>query len=174
MPIHDLPLLRTRYVVSNHLRPIRSVWDFPRPPAVEREERRARVLFDGSVIADTTSARRVLETSHPPVIYFPRWDVDTAVLAPAAGTSYCEYKGVAVYWDVVGSERRSARAAWSYPDPAAGYEEIRDHLAFYASRVDACYLGDELATAQAGDFYGGWITSDVKGPFKGGPGTGRW
>jgi len=150
------------------------VWDFPRPPVVEAELRSIRVQFAGTVIAETTRALRVLETSHPYGIYIPRSDVAEGVTEPAPGTSVCEWKGRAVYWSIVVGDQVSARAAWSYPDPRPGFEAITDHLAFYPSPLDACWVGGERVAPQEGDFYGGWITSDVVGPFKGGPGTMGW
>ena len=92
---------------------------------------------------------------------------------PAAGRSFCEWKGIASYLDVVAGARREARAAWTYPDPVPAYAALRDHVAFYPSRMDACWLDDERVQSQAGDFYGGWITAELRGPFKGGPGTTR-
>lgn len=152
----------------------RSVWDFPRPPIVEVEPRRVRVEFAGAVVAESTRALRVLETSHPPGIYIPRADVSMGALETAPGTSVCEWKGRAVYWTVVVRGRVALQAAWSYPSPAPGYEALADHLSFYPGRVDACWIDDERVTPQEGDFYGGWITSDVVGPFKGGPETWGW
>jgi uncharacterized protein (DUF427 family) len=152
----------------------RSVWDFPRPPAVEAEPRPVRVEFGGVVLATSTRALRVLETSHPYGIYIPADDVTEGVLQPAPGSSVCEWKGRAIYWSVVAGGHTSERAAWSYPDPAAGYEMLADHVSFYPGRVSTCWVGDEPVQAQEGEFYGGWITSDVVGPFKGGPGTLGW
>ncbi len=151
-----------------------SVWDYPRPPALLRCERRVRIELGGATIADSTCALRVLETSHPPTVYVPPEDVAAGVLRPAGGRSLCEWKGAATYWDVESGERREERAAWSYPDPVLTYAALRDHLCFYPSRMDACWLGDERVAAQAGDFYGGWITAELVGPFKGGPGTLGW
>lgn len=131
-------------------------------------------MLADSVIAESVRARRVLETSHPPGIYIPAEDIATGVLRAAAGTSVCEWKGSAVYWDAVVGDAEALAAAWSYPEPTSGFETIADHLSFYPSRVDACYLDDELVTPQDGGFYGGWITSDVVGPFKGGPDTWGW
>jgi uncharacterized protein (DUF427 family) len=147
-----------------------SVWDYPRPPRVEPCTRQVRVVAGGVTIADSARALRVLETSQAPAIYVPPEDVDASLVRPAAGGTVCEWKGRAVYFDVAGAPR----AAWSYPDPRPGYEAIRDHLAFYPQRVEACYLGDERVAPNDGDFYGGWITSDVRGPFKGAPGTRHW
>jgi len=151
-----------------------SVWDYPRPPRLEPVSRRLRVVFAGRTIVDTTQAWRVLETSHPPVYYIARADVATDVVRAAAGQSFCEFKGRAIFFDLVSGEHVSRNAAWSYPNPTQTFAAIAHHLAFYASRVDTCYVDDELVIAQPGDFYGGWVTSDVVGPFKGGPGTSGW
>jgi len=151
-----------------------SVWDYPRPPRVEPVSKRLRVIFNDVVIADTTRGYRVLETSHPPTYYFPQADIRMDLLTPTAQRTFCEFKGNASYWTITVGDRSSVNAAWMYARPAAGYEAIADHLAFYASRVDACYVDDELAKAQPGDFYGGWITANIVGPFKGGPGTWGW
>ena len=151
-----------------------SVWDYPRPPRAEATDRRIRVVLGGEVIVDTRAAVRVLETSHPPSYYVPLEDVRKGVLEPAPGRTVCEWKGVASYFDVVAGGRRAARAAWTYRDPRPGYEAIRDAVAFYPATMDACYVDDELVQAQEGGFYGGWITSDVVGPFKGAPGTRGW
>jgi uncharacterized protein (DUF427 family) len=147
-----------------------SVWDYPRPPRLEPVKDRVRVELRGRTIADTTSAYRVLETSHPPVYYVPRADIDGSVLTPAVGSSVCEYKGVARYLDVDGVPA----AAWCYPSPSQGYGPMADHVAFYPAKMDVCWVGDEQVQAQEGDFYGGWVTSDVVGPFKGAPGTWGW
>lgn len=151
-----------------------SVWDYPRPPRLEPVVDRLRVFFAGETIADTTSGLRVLETSHPPVYYIPPEDVRREFLIPAAGRSFCEFKGVARYWSLEVAGRRSEQAAWSYPEPTDRFAAIRDFLAFYASRVDECRVGDEIVTPQSGDFYGGWITSAIVGPFKGAPDTWGW
>lgn len=151
-----------------------SVWDYPRPPRVEPARSRVRVLFAGRVIADSGHALRVLETSHPPVYYIPQADIRMEYLAPAAGRSFCEFKGQAAYWTIAIEGQASEKAAWSYPAPSPAFAAIRDHLAFYASRVDECFVGDDRVQAQPGDFYGGWITPDIAGPFKGGPGTAGW
>lgn len=151
-----------------------SVWDYPRPPRLERVATRLRVVFAGETIADTSAGWRVLETSHPPVYYFPPGDVRQDLLRRAPGRSLCEFKGTAQYWNVVVGHACAARAAWSYPSPSSSFSALRDHLAFYAARVDACWVGDEQVSAQPGDFYGGWITSRIVGPFKGGPDTQGW
>lgn len=151
-----------------------SVWEYPRPPRVEPLHHRARVEFDGETIADSTRALRVLETSHPPTIYFPREDVRMELLRPARGSSVCEWKGQASYFDVVCGHKTSPAAAWSYAEPSPAYRDLAGAVAFYPGRVDACFIDDERVTAQKGDFYGGWITSGVAGPFKGGPGSAGW
>jgi uncharacterized protein (DUF427 family) len=151
-----------------------SVWDYPRPPALEPVEARIRVELAGAVVADTTRAWRVLETSHPPNYYLHPDDVDRGCLERAPGGSFCEWKGTAAYWTVRVGDRVEVAAAWSYPSPTASYTAIRDHLAFYAGRMDACWVGDERATPQPGGFYGGWITSGVVGPFKGVEGSRSW
>jgi uncharacterized protein (DUF427 family) len=151
-----------------------SVWDYPRPPKLEPVDERIRVAFNGTTIADTTDAYRVLETSHPPVYYLPPADVKMEHLEREDRMTMCEFKGRAVYYTVTVGDRTAREAAWGYPDPTRGFEPIEDHLAFYASKMDACYVGDEEAHAQDGDFYGGWITDKIVGPFKGGPGTMGW
>ena len=128
----------------------------------------------GEIVADTRRALRVLETSHPPVYYIPVADVRPGALQPVPGSSFCEFKGWAAYSDLVIGGRCVSSAAWHYPDPSEGYESLRDHVAFYPGRVDRCTVDGEPVQAQAGDFYGGWLTSRVVGPFKGGPGTTGW
>ena len=151
-----------------------SVWDYPRPPRAEPSRRRIRVVIGDVTVADTTRAMRVLETSHPPGYYIPPEDVRREYLRPSRRHTFCEFKGQASYYDLVVGERVVRDAAWYYADPAPGYEVIRDHLAFYPGRVDACFVDEEQVVAQAGDFYGGWLTADIVGPFKGGPGTAGW
>lgn len=151
-----------------------SVWDYPRPPRVEPSARRIRIEAGGASIVDTTEAQRVLETSHPPVYYVSPEAIAAGVLQPNERRTFCEFKGVAHYWDVVVEGTRISAAAWSYPEPSPGYEAIKNHLAFYPSKMDACWIDDERVVAQPGDFYGGWITSEIQGPFKGAPGTLGW
>lgn len=151
-----------------------SVWDYPRPPRVESMPARIVVKLGGEVIVDTTDAVRVLETSHPPVYYLPIAAFPNGVLTPVDGTSFCEYKGEAHYFDVVAGGVTVSRAAWTYPQPTAGFEALASRVALYPSQMDSCALDGELVTSQAGDFYGGWITSDIIGPFKGDPGTSGW
>ncbi|MDX1568424.1 MAG: DUF427 domain-containing protein [Longimicrobiales bacterium] len=151
-----------------------SVWDYPRPPRVERVGKRVRVEHAGVVVADSDRALRVLETAGAPTFYIPREDVRTDLLDPETGTSYCEWKGRAVYHDLEVRGRRVSRAAWSYPEPTPAYSVLVDHYAFYASKLDACFVGEERARPQPGGFYGGWVTDDLAGPIKGEPGTEGW
>jgi len=151
-----------------------SVWDYPRPPALEPCTRRVRIELGGVTVADSTAALRVLETSHPPTIYVPPADVAPRCLRPGTGRSLCEWKGIATYFDVAAGDRREPAAAWTYREPVEHFEQLRDHVAFYPGRMDACWLDEERVASQRGDFYGGWITSDLRGPFKGGAGSTRW
>jgi uncharacterized protein (DUF427 family) len=151
-----------------------SVWDYPRPPRLERVPERLRIVFEGETIADTTRGWRVLETSHPPSYYLPPDAFRAGALVPAGGGSLCEWKGRAVYFDVVGASRRASRVAWAYPHPTEPFAALSDHVAVYAGPMDACYVGEERVTPQPGGFYGGWVTRRVAGPFKGEPGTQGW
>lgn len=151
-----------------------SVWDYPRPPRIEPSRRLMTVRFGGVEIARSQRALRVLETASPPTYYVPPDDVRTDLLWPAEGSTWCEWKGKASYFDVVVEGRVARRAAWSYPDPNPRFASLEDYLAFYPGRVDSCYLDGELVTPQAGDFYGGWITAEIVGPMKGEPETESW
>jgi uncharacterized protein (DUF427 family) len=151
-----------------------SVWDYPRPPRVEPTSKRLRVVFGGVVIADTTRGWRVLETSHPPVYYIPPEDILPGALVATPRSSFCEFKGAARYFTVIAGGKRAEDAAWSYPDPSPPFARLRDHVAFYAGRMDECTVDGERVTPQPGGFYGGWITRDIVGPFKGGPGSMGW
>ncbi len=151
-----------------------SVWDYPRPPRLEHTGKHLTVTAGGRVIADTSRGWRVLETSHPPTYYIPAADVDTTVLRPNGRRSICEFKGVAQYFDLVLDSDVRPSAAWAYPQPTPDFAAIRDCLSFYAGSVDACTVAGETVQAQPGDFYGGWVTADLDGPFKGGPGTLGW
>ena len=151
-----------------------SVWDYPRPPRLEPVSQRLRVVFAGETIADTVAGYRVLETSHPPVYYLPPNDIRQDLLLVESARSFCEFKGSARYWTLVVNDLRAEKAAWSYPTPQQAFLPIKNFLAFYASRVDGCFVDEEQVQSQPGDFYGGWITSRVVGPFKGGPGSRRW
>ena len=151
-----------------------SVWDYPRPPRMEKVNKHIQVIFEGKVIADTRDAYRVLETSHPPTYYIPPKDVKTEFLHQNKRQTLCEYKGTANYYNLRVDSLTSENAAWSYHDPSEGYRPLKDQISFYPSRVDACYVDNELVFSQEGDFYGGWITSNITGPFKGSPGTEWW
>lgn len=151
-----------------------SVWDYPRPPRVEFMSQRVVVRLGGHVIVDTTDAVRVLETSHPPVYYVPIAAFPDGVLAGVRGTSFCEFKGAAHYFDVVAGGVVAERAGWTYPEPTSHFGELATRVALYPSRMDSCEIDGELVTSQAGDFYGGWITKNLVGPFKGAPGTMGW
>jgi uncharacterized protein (DUF427 family) len=151
------------------------VWDYPRPPALVPCTRRVRVELAGETLAESTEALRVLETSHPPTIYIPPGDVRRDLLSASdARSTWCEFKGTAAYVDAVIDGRRFLAIGWSYADPSPGYEALRDHIAFYPGRVDGAWLDDEQIHAQESDFYGGWISADLVGPFKGPPGTLGW
>ncbi|MET3961059.1 uncharacterized protein (DUF427 family) [Marmoricola sp. OAE513] len=151
-----------------------SVWDYPRPPRLEQRHERVRVVLGGVVIAETTDAWCVLETSHPPTYYLPRNAFLDGSLRGAPGTSFCEWKGDASYLDLLGGGAVAQRSAWTYADPTPGFAVITDHVALYPAAVDACFVDDERVEPQPGGFYGGWITSRVVGPFKGAPGTLGW
>ena len=152
-----------------------NVWEYPRPPALEPCHRRVRVRLGGVTIADSTRALRVLETTHPPGLYVPPQDIVGGSLTPStARPTLCEFKGLAVYFDVHGGDAAVAAAAWAYPDPVGAYAALRDHVSFYPGRMDECLLDDEVVRPQEGGFYGGWITADIAGPFKGGAGTLGW
>lgn len=151
-----------------------SVWDYPRPPRVEDSVQHIQVIVDGVIIADTRRAVRVLETSHPPVYYIPPNDVKLEYLERNTHVTMCEFKGQASYYDLLLGGTRTSNVAWFYPQPAPGYEVIKNYVAFYPSKVDACLVDGELVEPQIGDFYGGWITRNIVGPFKGGAGTWGW
>ena len=152
-----------------------SVWDYPRPPRLEPTAKRLRIIHRGVPLADTVAAFRTLETSHPPTYYLPPADIDMARLSPSAQRgSFCEWKGIATYWDVVIAGDTLFGVGWSYPDPTPPFAALKDHIAFYAAPFDEIYVGEERARPQPGGFYGGWITPGIVGPFKGGPGSRGW
>jgi uncharacterized protein (DUF427 family) len=154
--------------------PEENVWNYPRPPKLEPVGVTLTVTFGGREVARTDRGWRVLETSHPPTYYFPPDDVAPEVLEPAGGRSLCEWKGVARYWTLREGPAVAERAAWSYPEPTPAFSAIAGHVAFYASALDRATVGDMVVMPQPGDFYGGWVTSEIEGPFKGGPGTRGW
>lgn len=151
-----------------------SVWDYPRPPSVEPFHGLIQIVYGGIMVVNSTLAQRVLETSHPPGYYIPKADILMDMLFPTPRTTICEFKGVASYWGITVDGQREPDIAWSYENPRAGYAAIRGYLAFYAGKMDGCYVDGEKVNAQLGDFYGGWVTSNITGPFKGGPGTRGW
>ena len=151
-----------------------SVWDYPRPPRVEPVRNQVEVIFAGETIAVTLTPLRVLETSHPPVYYLPPDAVFPGAVAANGRTSWCEFKGTASYLDATWKKQTSTDAAWTYLEPSPGYESLAGYVAFYPARVDVCLVDLQPVTPQPGGFYGGWVTPDVVGPFKGGPGTEGW
>jgi uncharacterized protein (DUF427 family) len=151
-----------------------SVWNYPRPPRVEPVAKHVRVVFGGVEIANSTNALRVCETSSPPCYYIPQRDIRMEHLAAAERRTFCEWKGEASYWTVRVGTRAAKDAAWSYPAPDPGYEAIRDYIAFYPRRMDACWVGDVKVEPQPGLYYGGWVTPELTGPFKGVPGSEAW
>jgi uncharacterized protein (DUF427 family) len=151
-----------------------SVWDYPRPPALEPVDAELHVELGGVTVAHTTRGYRVLETSHPPVYYFPPEDVNWEVTHHGEGSSFCEWKGAARYVDVRVGDTEVLRAGWYYPEPTEAFRPIAGYVAFYAGPMDLCRVGEHVVTPQPGEFYGGWITPDVVGPFKGVPGSRGW
>ena len=152
-----------------------SVWDYPRPPRVSPDSREVVVRLGDTEILRTRRALRLLETASPPTFYLPIAEARSSCLVPTPGAraSYCEWKGTARYFSVVTGDQRLDAVAWSYPEPSAPYAELRDHVSFYPGRI-ACFVDGEQVRAQDGAFYGGWVTSEIVGPWKGGPGTSGW
>jgi uncharacterized protein (DUF427 family) len=144
-----------------------SVWDYPRPPRLEDSTKHIQITFNGVVIADTTRSKRILETSHPPVYYIPPEDIKMEYLSSTNRNTFCEWKGVASYYTISVNGKTAPNAAWYYPNPVMDYAGLKNYVAFYPSRMDKCTVNGEEVTPQAGDFYGGWITKDIVGPFKG-------
>ncbi|MFM7151306.1 MAG: DUF427 domain-containing protein [Gemmataceae bacterium] len=151
-----------------------SVWDYPRPPRLEATTRHLLIRFADEVLAQTLRGFRVLETSHPPVYYFPLEDIRREFLLPSTRSSFCEWKGEAQYWSVSVHGKILRDVAWFYPRPTPAFLPIKNYVAFYAGPMDGCFVDGEKVTPQPGGFYGGWITSDLVGPFKGGPGSMGW
>jgi len=151
-----------------------SVWDYPRPPALRSSTESVQVVLGGVTIASTTRSLQVLETSHPPTYYLPRESFLDGVLVPTEGASFCEWKGQASYFDVVGGDVRVERGAWTYLAPTSRFAEITGTIALMPATMDRCVVDGEDVVPQEGSFYGGWITSKVAGPFKGGPGSWGW
>ena len=151
-----------------------SVWDYPRPPRLEQCGSQVEGVFGGVTIAVTRAPLRVLETSHPPNYYFPPDSVIPGIFRGSIKTSWCEWKGEARYFSVVHRGKAVADAVWYYPDPLPGYEALAGYYAFYPALMEACIVDAEVVLPQPGGFYGGWITSNVVGPFKGEPGSMGW
>ncbi|MEH2072302.1 MAG: DUF427 domain-containing protein [Nostoc sp.] len=151
-----------------------SVWDYPRPARLEDTNKQLRIISNGIVLAETNKGKRVLETSHPPVYYFPPEDIKLEHLIETSKKGLCEWKGAYQYYDVSVGDKYLKYAAWRYFHPTPDFVSITKYYGFTASLMDACYVNDELVTPQPGDFYGGWITADIVGPFKGTPGTMWW
>lgn len=136
---------------------------YPRPPRIEPSTRRVRIEFGGTEIVDTKDAVRVLEKTHPPSYYIPRYEIRAEYLRPAEGTTYCEWKGVATYFDIVVGGKVAHKAAWTYEEPKEGFESIAGFLSFYPGRVDKCWLDEEQVSNERGRYYGGWVTDDIVG-----------
>lgn len=153
--------------------PVEDVQGYPRPPALEPVPHRVEVWLGGTLIVSTTDALRVLETHHAPTYYVPR-DAVRAEVTRAPGASFCEWKGAARYWTLAAGGRTAPRSAWDYPTPTPGFAALAGHLAIYAHAMDACRVGGTAVEAQPGDFYGGWVTPNLRGIVKGGPGTEGW
>jgi uncharacterized protein (DUF427 family) len=151
-----------------------NVQDYPRPPALERVGARLSVVLNGVEIAATEQGWRVLETHHAPTYYFPPEDILPGVLRASAGRTVCEWKGVAQYMDVVVEPKEELRAAWAYARPTRAFAAIAGHVAFYPGQMEACFVGDVRVDPQPGAFYGGWVTPNLDGIVKGGPGTEGW
>jgi uncharacterized protein (DUF427 family) len=151
-----------------------SVWDYPRPPRLETCRDLVEIYFGGVLIASSSENWRVLETSHPPTYYLPRTAFIEGCLRPVSGETFCEWKGHAAYFDVAVGGTLAPRAAWTYPEPVAAYDSIAHAIAVMPGRMDRCLVNGEVVVAQPGEFYGGWITSRVAGPFKGEPGSHGW
>ncbi|MBW4559717.1 MAG: DUF427 domain-containing protein [Mojavia pulchra JT2-VF2] len=151
-----------------------SVWDYPRPPRLEETNKHIEIIFNEVKIVDTHNAKRVLETSHPPVYYIPPADIKMEYLFLTPQSSFCEWKGRAGYYTLRVGDKEVENAGWFYPNPTSNFASLKDHIAFYAHIMDACYVDGEKVQPQPGNFYGGWITSDIVGPFKGSPGTWGW
>lgn len=159
--------------VGDNGKPIESVWDYPRPPRLESVDWRIRVLHGEVVIVDAPVAYRVLETSQPPAYYVAERYVNTDHLRQSERATYCEWKGQAAYVDVAADGQVVADAGWFYPNPSPSFQPLTNHYAFYAQKL-RCFVDDEEVDPNDGSFYGGWITNNVTGPFKGAPGTLHW
>ena len=181
-PLQNTHTMRRRMFKPSFKKPLpspilpgqESVWSYPRPPAVERTSKTLQVIFANTLIAETTHGWRVLETSHPPVYYIPTTDVEMSYLQPIVPESGCEWKGRAQYFDLIVADHRSQQAAWTYPEPTDRFKMLQGHIAFYAQRTEQCLVDGEVVVPQPGEFYGGWITGEIVGPFKGVSGSYGW
>ena len=151
-----------------------SVWDYPRPPRLEDSSKHIQIIFNGVTLADTRQSKRVLETSHPPVYYIPPEDIQQQYLQQTQRTTFCEWKGTTAYYTITVGDKQAENAAWYYPNPTPRFAALKNYVAVYPQQMDACYVDGEQVQSQPGDFYGGWITQDIVGPFKGGVGTWGW
>jgi len=151
-----------------------SVWDYPRPPRLEPVSKQIQIYFNDKLIADTMDGYRVLETSHPPVYYIPLIDIDNDCLIASDQQSYCEWKGQGSYYHVEVGDKKAINAAWYYKKPTKEFAAIKNCPAFYAHQMDKCLVDGEEVVPQPGNFYGGWITKDIVGPFKGIDGSWGW
>jgi uncharacterized protein (DUF427 family) len=151
-----------------------SVWQYPRPPRLEKTDARIIIIFNNKTIVDTINSKRILETSHPPVYYIPPEDIALNYLIKAEGVSFCEWKGYAFYYSLKVGDKVAEKVAWYYTDPSPEYSAIKNHVAFYAGPMDTCLVNGEIVRPQPGEFYGGWITDNIVGPFKGETGTWLW
>ena len=155
-------------------KPYESVWQYPRPPRIELVDWRIQVIHAGATLVDAPRTYRILETSHPPSYYVERQFTDQSFLVASPSNTFCEWKGMASYVDVAVGDERVVDAGWYYTKPNKAYADLTDCYAFYAQKLDACYVDDERVDPSDGTFYGSWITSNIEGPFKGGPGTSHW
>lgn len=151
-----------------------SVWDYPRPAILQDTNKQIKVIFNDLILAETVRGKRVLETSHPPVYYIPAADVKLEYLIETSQRTWCEWKGWCQYYDISIGDKYVTDSAWRYLDPTPNFLAIQEYYSFYARLMDACFINDELVVPQPGDFYAGWITHDIVGPFKGTPGTRGW
>jgi len=151
-----------------------SVWDYPRPPRLEATDKHIKIVFNNELIANTHRAQRILETSHPPNYYIPLADIEAAYLLPSRHSTYCEWKGRAHYYSLKVGDRQAENVAWYYPEITPAYAALKGHVGFYPGPMDACYVDEEKVKPQAGNFYAGWITQDIVGPFKGGSNSWGW
>lgn len=173
----DSSLISSKNMSTHTEEKTENVWDYPRPPALEKVSKRLRVVFNGETVADTKEGYRVLETSHPPVYYIPPNDIKKEFFVPTNRNTFCEWKGDCSYYSLKVGEKTAQNAVWYYPNPTEKFKPIKNFVAFYPGMMDACYVDEEQATAQPGDFYGGWVTKNIVGGqkgFKGGPGTWGW